>query len=864
MIQHNANPYVRLSSMMMPPSAAVAANMNVHVNPHMLGMGGLNVQNASVPAAPPLTSLLRNVTPEQIFMAASLQRASSLVTGYHRHPAAIGTESTLASLQRRFSHGENIHRHQQQKRQAALSHQQARNSLMDPSNMSLARMSMDPSINSNICRDSLTDHDGSSESEDEEDTFASPSMLPPRLSSRSVTAPLACPTSLRKSKSLSLNTSSIGNINASKISTKISQHRLPSRKRNFDSFQTELRRAKSTSAISHPPLPICRGITTSNSRASIMNANPAKGGNVGNVKVNYKSKTAGAASWNSAVRKDINKAHKSSSPCDEVTEYLCDVCKVKSFPTHVQALAHEAQCHKVRRKFPSTKSVRIHNNFDSEVDSTAAVPTSLSRAVTDDNGRGLRVFQKEALKPTTLSRSITVDGCEFVSPPALTRRITSELRRRDLMKDDEHSVCIPVAEEFDKTTPKRLVLATKEDKHWLSDLVCLIRENIEVFAANPDDVAARSRRGGIKKPIAVGRVGIRCIHCANVPHQKKAKGAVSYPNSIRIVHQAVRNWQRYHFDACEHIPDSVRKAYSALKSTRSHSGNASLKYWIDSTTSLGLVDTNAEDGIRFAEGKGPKPSLTIGNSSESGPEVTNLERNSSLSESIPEVPKTYLCSTVSEIDRPIDDVTYSQPSLVCPSDKNEITDFLYELLNQQQACQYKAVDRNGKRKYRELGFPGVECKHCARNAGAGRYFPLMVTTLANNNNPFNCTHSHMMKCRRCPKEVKNKLAQLQLMHAEQGARLPSGWKKKFFDKLWVRLHGPNSPDGTIEKVTINVAAVALEEDDPQTLEKDHSRDNNGTKDEFDNDIDSAAHALSSFSAQAFSDAAKHGQGQVEC
>merc|ERR1719329_917975 len=109
----------------MSPSAAVAANMNVHVNPHMLGMGGLNVQNASVPAAPPLTSLLRNVTPEQIFMAASLQRASSLVTGYHRHPAATGTESTLASLQRRFSHGENIHRHQQQKRQAALPHQQA-------------------------------------------------------------------------------------------------------------------------------------------------------------------------------------------------------------------------------------------------------------------------------------------------------------------------------------------------------------------------------------------------------------------------------------------------------------------------------------------------------------------------------------------------------------------------------------------------------------------------------------------------------------------------------------------------------------------------------------------------------------------
>ena len=109
-------------------------------------------------------------------------------------------------------------------------------------------------------------------------------------------------------------------------------------------------------------------------------------------------------------------------------------------------------------------------------------------------------------------------------------------------------------------------LASPDDDTCLSGLMCLLRQQIEVFAATSADVSDRTSKktksggggggaggpsGAPSKepvnspvPITPGRVGIRCRHCAHLPRSAKAKGAVSYPNSIRIMNQAVRNWQR--------------------------------------------------------------------------------------------------------------------------------------------------------------------------------------------------------------------------------------------------------------------------------------------------------------------------------
>jgi len=772
------NPYARFSSgpiVMMDPIGAVTA---MSVNPSLVGMGRMGMNNSTLtPSAPPLTNFVRNITPEYLMATAT--------NGIHSTTPFVGFPQASA-------HKNNM-RDMVNLNQIHQLYSSATPFLLNSATEAdLALLSAQKAHMNNLCRDSLLmdemeeDDDYTSSSSGSEDVSSNNSVVsgmtnefsPKRKEAKQ---PMSIPAMIpffRNDKKAELE--------------KRKSYKLPSRKRKFESSQER----------------------TDLSRTSIR-------------ALRYKSKGsgAGAASWNAAVRKDISKVQDSSpegrngkcarkiyEDCHSSSSSNDDESTVEDDPIHTKALLHERGGYFLSNDDNYTVAGII-------TEESKAVPTCLARAVTDEIDANVNnsVTDHSVPTPTTLSRT------------ELARAVTDESKEITKSQEERYDdlmICQPVS----SAPRKPLLLATKEDKHWLSDLVCLIRENIEVFAATPEDVVARSRRGGIKNPIACGRVGLRCIHCASVPHDQKAKGAVSYPNSIRIVHQSVRNWQRYHFDACTKIPAHIRQAYSALKSTRSHSGNASLKYWIESTAKLGLVDTNAEDGIRFREGKNPLTSKTQ--------DRVHIVQDSDSDSS----KGSYIPSTVEEINRTLDDLKHDQPSLVTPSDKSEITDFLYELLNQQQACRYKAVDRNGKRKFRELGFPGVECRHCAKNAGAGRYFPLMITTLANNNNPFNCTHSHMMKCRRCPQEVKNKLAQLQLMHGEQAVQLSSGWKKAFFDKLWTRLHGsPNAPNNQNEKSFNSNKSVIVKASPGASVST--------------NDEDSAAFALSSFSAQAFSEMA---------
>jgi hypothetical protein len=55
-------------------------------------------------------------------------------------------------------------------------------------------------------------------------------------------------------------------------------------------------------------------------------------------------------------------------------------------------------------------------------------------------------------------------------------------------------------------------LGVEDDKYWLSELQVYLRSNFaEAFGATEDDIAAPMH--GRNKPIALGQVGIRCVHC---------------------------------------------------------------------------------------------------------------------------------------------------------------------------------------------------------------------------------------------------------------------------------------------------------------------------------------------------------------
>ena len=92
--------------------------------------------------------------------------------------------------------------------------------------------------------------------------------------------------------------------------------------------------------------------------------------------------------------------------------------------------------------------------------------------------------------------------------------------------------------------PSSILLSTSEDATWLSPSLCLLRSQIEYFAALPSDLTAKNRSGGNKAAVVVGQVGIRCIWCNHRPRGDRAKGSELYPSNIGLIHQAVRNYQR--------------------------------------------------------------------------------------------------------------------------------------------------------------------------------------------------------------------------------------------------------------------------------------------------------------------------------
>lgn len=153
---------------------------------------------------------------------------------------------------------------------------------------------------------------------------------------------------------------------------------------------------------------------------------------------------------------------------------------------------------------------------------------------------------------------------------------------------------------------ERVLLAIPDDKNWLSDNDCFVRNNIEVFTANQKDVerAAADR----KYPIKLGQVGIRCVHCAMASGGANS-GAVSYPYSISGIYESVREFQRLHLVNCQHIPQDVKVKSEKLVGASSSLSSVLRRYYVQAARALGLFDTQ-DDGVR-AGGK-PIPLPTSG------------------------------------------------------------------------------------------------------------------------------------------------------------------------------------------------------------------------------------------------------------
>lgn len=123
-------------------------------------------------------------------------------------------------------------------------------------------------------------------------------------------------------------------------------------------------------------------------------------------------------------------------------------------------------------------------------------------------------------KPKATTSALTVRPN---NKPATLGKVTSPIpgKKKDtavLGKDKEGKM---IVEDRGSTWYMGCVpLGVDDDKYWLSDLQVYLRANFaEAFAATEEDIAAPMH--GRNKPIALGQVGIRCMHC------KRKSGSMS-------------------------------------------------------------------------------------------------------------------------------------------------------------------------------------------------------------------------------------------------------------------------------------------------------------------------------------------------
>jgi len=350
------------------------------------------------------------------------------------------------------------------------------------------------------------------------------------------------------------------------------------------------------------------------------------------------------------------------------------------------------------------------------------------------------VPSEKAEKPEDSSKS---------DPPALGDSEYRPINRLDSMSSETSAMTPDANAEPGKFFTGKINLALAEDKMALSPLRCFLRSQVCAFSATAEDIAVRAPT---TFSITVGQVGIGCIHCVNQPSKLRSNRAVCFPFSISRIYQSVADIQRFHFGECKMLPDDVKEMFLTLQkaSSKGSKGLATRQYWITSAKKIGLLDTPR--GIRF--GRDP-----------SRPEATSM--------------------SLDILAQVAFNVTTASRNLVLPDDKPFIAEFLYVVMEQLQPCRFTEADRN-KRRLKDVGCIGVECKHCAGQVDGRKFFWSSVNAVESN---FVSVHTHMMECRMVPDELKENLGELKKLRKEQTAALKTGSQKAFFSRVWSRLHG---------------------------------------------------------------------------
>lgn len=205
---------------------------------------------------------------------------------------------------------------------------------------------------------------------------------------------------------------------------------------------------------------------------------------------------------------------------------------------------------------------------------------------------------------------------------------------------------------------------------------------------------------------------------------------------------------RDHFPRCESVPAEKMEQFVMLKGRNNQGAADSKHFWSYAAEKLGMIDT--EMGIHMDD----------------------------VTQRAAQVKQPF--STTSSILA----LSRAPPVLVVqPSDRSNISPFLYELLSRVQRVRLLDCECRSTRKNLKVGLPGFGCRYCceAGRLGFSRIFPTKRKGLPDKANDM---YEHMRRCTLCPPEVKERLEKLRPRPEDVNASA----EKAFFDRVWVRLN----------------------------------------------------------------------------
>ena len=143
---------------------------------------------------------------------------------------------------------------------------------------------------------------------------------------------------------------------------------------------------------------------------------------------------------------------------------------------------------------------------------------------------------------------------------------------------------------------KAISLFLDFDRETLTEYQCLLRQQIELFEAGPEEILANAH--GRYSHILLGQVGIRCRHCANVPLVNRSRGFAYFSKSVDGLYQVAQNMSKHFCQTCRFIPPNVQNRLATLQQMNRRAAGGK-EYWGEALRVLGVY----EDGtvMRFRD-----------------------------------------------------------------------------------------------------------------------------------------------------------------------------------------------------------------------------------------------------------------------